>query len=79
MANQSILISKDIIHKVLGNSADVNSDEYDMEVSEAESVRKPLIEEVIRVTEMLEEFSLYLEFGEKIMKSVSKRSQLLCW
>ena len=77
MANQSILISKDIIHKVLGNSADVNSDEYDMEVSEAESVRKPLIEEVIRVTEMLEEFSLYLEFGEKIMKSVSKRSQLL--
>ena len=78
MANQSILISKDIIHKVLGNSADVNSDEYDMEVSEAESVRKPLIEEVIRVTEMLEEFSLYLEFGEKIMKSVSKRSQLLC-
>ena len=78
MANQSILISKDIIHKVLRNSADVNSDEYDMEVSEAESVRKPLIEEVIRVTEMLEEFSLYLEFGEKIMKSVSKRSQLLC-
>ena len=78
LANQSILISKDIIHKVLGNSADVNSDEYDMEVSEAESVRKPLIEEVIRVTEMLEEFSLYLEFGEKIMKSVSKRSQLLC-
>ena len=67
MANQSILIGKDIIHEVLGNSTDVNSDESDMEVSEAESVRKPLIEEVRRVTDMLEEFSLYLEFGERIM------------
>ena len=67
MANQSILIGKDIIHEVLGNSADVNSDEDNMEVSEAESVRKPLIEEVRRVTEMLEEFNLYLEFGERIM------------
>ena len=67
LANQSILIGKDIIHEVPGNSTDVNSDESDMEVSEAESVRKPLIEEVRRVTDMLEEFSLYLEFGERIM------------
>ena len=32
-ANQSILTGKDIIHKVLGNSADVSSNEDDMAVS----------------------------------------------
>ena len=41
-----------------------------MEVSEVESIRKPLIEEVRRATEMLEKFSLYSEFGEGNMKSV---------
>ena len=32
-ANQSILTGKDIIHEVLGNSADVSSNEDDMTVS----------------------------------------------
>ena len=47
--NQSILTDKHIIHKVLRNSADVSSDEDDMEVSKVESITKPLIEEVRRV------------------------------
>ena len=68
--NQSILTDKDIIHGVLRNSADVNSDEDDMEVSEVESIRKPLIEKVRRAIEMFEEFSLCLDFGKGIMKSV---------
>ena len=41
---QSILTDKDIIHEVLGNSADASSDEDDMEVSEVEFIRKSLIE-----------------------------------
>ena len=44
--NQSILTDKDIIHEVLGNSAKVSSGEDHMEVSEIESIRKPLIKEV---------------------------------
>ena len=47
--NQSVLTDKDIIHEVLGNSAKVSSGEDDMEVSEVESIRKPLIKEVRRV------------------------------
>ena len=47
--NQSILTGKHIIHKALRNSADVSSDEDDKEVSEVESITKPLIEEVRRV------------------------------
>ena len=38
--NQSILIDKDIIHKVLRNSVDGSSDEDGMELSEVESIRK---------------------------------------
>ena len=44
--NQSILTDKDTIHEVLGNSADVNSDEDDLEVSEEEFIKRLLIEEV---------------------------------
>ena len=68
--NQIILTDKNIIHKVLGNSADVSSDEDDIEVSEIESIRKPLIEEVKRSLKFLEEFSFYSEFGKRIIKSV---------
>lgn len=48
----------DIIHEVLGNCTDASSDENDMEVSEAESIRKPLKEKVRRGIEMLKAFSL---------------------
>ena len=68
--NQSILTDKDIIHEVLGNSTDVSSDEDDMKGIEVEFIRKPLIEEATRAMEMLNEFSLYSEFGKGIMKSV---------
>ena len=51
---QNILTDKDIIYKVLGNSVDVSSDDDDMEMSEVESIRKSLIEEVRRAIEMLE-------------------------
>ena len=57
-SNRSILTDKDIIHEVLGNCTDASSDENDMEVSEEESIRKPLKEKVRRGIEMLEEFSL---------------------
>ena len=40
-----------------------------MKVSEAESIRKPLIEEVRTVTEILDKFNLYSKFGDMIMKS----------
>ena len=76
LTQQSIVIDKDIIHEVVGNSA-VTSNEDDIEVSEVESISKPLIEEIRCATEMLEEFSLYLEFEEGVMKSVSKGSQPL--
>ena len=66
---QRILTEKNIIHEVLGNSAEVSSDEDDMKVSEAESIRKPLIEEVRTVTEILDKFNLYSKFGDMIMKS----------
>ena len=72
--NQSILIDNHI-HEVLGNSADVSSDEDGMEVSEVESMRKPLIKEVRRAIEMLKEFSFYSEFREGIMKLVRKVNQ----
>lgn len=68
--NHIVLTDKNIIHKVLRNFADVSSDEDDMDVSEVESITKPLIEEVKRAIEILEEFSFYSEFGERIMKSV---------
>lgn len=60
---QCTLTDKSIIQKVLGNSADVSSDEADMEVSKVKSIRKPLNEKVRRTIEMLEEFSLYSKFG----------------
>ena len=60
---QCTLTDKSIIQKVLGNSADVSSDEADMEVSKVKSIRKPLTEKVRRTIEMLEEFSLYSKFG----------------
>ena len=72
--NQSILIDNHI-HEVLGNSADVSSDEDGMEVSEVESMRKPLIKEVRRAIEMLKKFSFYSEFPEGIMKLVRKVNQ----
>ena len=68
--NHIVLTDKNIIHKVLRNFADVSSDEDDMDVSEVESITKPLIEEVKRAIEILEEFSFYSEFGDRIMKSV---------
>ena len=70
--NQSILIDKNIIHKVLRNSANVSSDEDGMEVSEVEPIRKSLVEEVRRAIEILEEFSLYLKLGEGMIKSVKE-------
>ena len=72
--NQSILIDNHI-HEVLGNSADVSSDEDGMEVSEVESMRKPLIKEVRRAIEMLKKLSFYSEFPEGIMKLVRKVNQ----
>ena len=42
---------------------DVSLDEDDMKVSEVESLRKPLIEEVRTAIEVLEKFSLHSEFG----------------
>ena len=68
--NQIILTDKNITHKVVGNSADVSSDEDDIEVSEIESIRKPLIEEVKRALKFWEEFSFYSELGKRIIKSV---------
>ena len=50
---QNILTDKDIIYEVLRNSVDVSSDDDDMEMSEVESIRKSLIEEVRRAIEML--------------------------
>ena len=44
--------------------ADVSLDEDDMKVSEVESLRKPLIEEVRTAIEVLEKFSLYSKFGK---------------
>ena len=66
---QSILTDKYIIQEVLGNSADITSDEDDMKVRELESIRKPLIEEVRTDIEMLEKRSLYSKFEEVVMKS----------
>ena len=65
----TILTDKNIIHEVLGNSAEVISDEGDMKVSEAEPIRKPLIEEVRTVIEILDKSNLYSKFGDIIMKS----------
>ena len=39
----------------------------DMEVREAESIRKPLIEAVGKAIEILEEFSFYSDFWEGIL------------
>lgn len=70
--NQSILTDKDIIHEVLGNSVDVNSDEDDLEVSKEEFIKRLLIEEVRTAIKMLEELSFYSEFRKGIMKSVTE-------
>ena len=69
---QIILTDKYIIQEVLGNSADISSDEDDMKVKEVESIRKPLIEKVRTDIEILEKISLYSKFGEVVLKSVRR-------
>ena len=54
---------------------DVSLDEDDMKVSEVESLRKPLIEEVRTAIEVLEKFSFYSKFG-KWLWSLSEGSTI---
>ena len=74
---QNILADKDIIYEVLGNFVDVSSDDDDMEMSEVESVRKSLIEEVRRAIEMLEISPLFGIWWRDY--EVGQRSQPLRW
>ena len=60
--NLSTISNKDIICKVFNHPVEVSSDEEDDDAGVVE-IRKPLMEEVKSVVEMLEKFSLYSDFG----------------
>ena len=60
--NLSTISNKDIICEVFNHPVEVSSDEEDDDAGVVE-IRKPLMEEVKSVVEMLEKFSLYSDFG----------------
>ena len=60
--NLSTISNKDIICEVFNHPVEVSSDEEDDGAGVVE-IRKPLMEEVKSVVEMLEKFSLYSDFG----------------